>query len=92
MPQPMALIVVSADAKTREKSDLQHSLAETLIAINEELEKHERLQKLIVVREDWTIENGLLTPSLKIKRDPVEKKYQPHYDSWYNHIDLIVIE
>lgn len=92
MPQPMALIVVSADAKTREKSDLQQSLAETLIAINEELEKHERLQKLIVVRDDWTIENGLLTPSLKIKRDPVEKKYQPHYDSWYNHIDQIVIE
>lgn len=91
MPQPMALVVLSADGKGQDKISIQQSLSETLVSINGELEKHERVQKLVVVNEDWTVENGLLTPSLKIKRDPIEKKYQPHYDKWYNHIDDVVV-
>lgn len=92
MPQPIALVVLSADGKTLPKTTIQQSLSETMVTINGELEKHERVQKLVVVKDDWTVENGLLTPTLKIKRDPIEKKYQPLYDSWFNHADDVVVE
>lgn len=43
-----------------------------LDAINRELPQHERLAQLIVVRERWEVDNGFITPSLKIKRNQVE--------------------
>ena len=60
--------------------------------MNPELEKHERVQKLIVLKEDWTIENGLLTPTMKIKRNPIESKYSVQYEPWYNHTEAVVFE
>jgi long-chain acyl-CoA synthetase len=92
MPQPMALVVLSADGKAMDVSVISETLKETLAIVNEKLEKHERLKKIVVVKEDWTVENGLLTPSLKIKRGPIEKKYQPNYESWYSHTVEVVIE
>lgn len=92
MPQPMALVVLSADAKTKDASEINGSLSETLTIVNEKLEKHERLKKIVVVKEDWTVENGLLTPSLKIKRGPIENKYQPSYESWYAYSTEVVVE
>jgi len=92
LPQPMGLVVLSADAKAKERSYLKQSLEHTLALINPELEKHERLHKLVVLKEDWTIENGLLTPTLKIKRNPIEDKYQGQYQSWYHHTENVVFE
>ena len=92
LPQPMVLVVLSADAKGKEISEVKESLEETLKIVNEKLEKHERLHKLVIVKEDWTIENSLLTPSLKIKRDPIEKKYSLHYEKWYAADGYVVAE
>lgn len=92
LPQPIALIILSADGKTKDLIELQQNLTETLVSINTELEKHERIQKLVVIKDDWTIENGMLTPTMKIKRNPIEDKFQPHYDKWYTHTDLVIFE
>lgn len=92
LPQPIGLLVLSVDGKTKDRNMLQQSLVETLQQVNRELEKHERLQKMIVMKEEWTIENGLLTPTMKIKRSPIEDKYQPHYEVWYNQTDTVIFE
>jgi long-subunit acyl-CoA synthetase (AMP-forming) len=49
---------------------------------NATLEEHERLSCLIVVREPWSIENGLLTPTLKIRRSVIEARYMPLAEAW----------
>ena len=92
LPQPIGLVVLSVDGRTKDRDYLKESLSKTLEIINPELEKHERIQKLVVLKEDWTIENGLLTPTMKIKRNPIEDKYSPHYEAWYNHTESIVFE
>ena len=92
LPQPIALVVLSADAKTKPTQEVKQQLAETLTTTNAELEKHERIQKLVIMKDDWTLENGLLTPTLKIKRNPIEDKYQSNYQSWYDHKDAVVAE
>ena len=46
-------------------------------------EGKEHLKKMIVVKEDWTIENEGLTPTMKIKRPSIEKKYQANFELWY---------
>jgi long-chain acyl-CoA synthetase len=36
-----------------------------------------------VVRDQWQVSNGLLTPTLKIKRAAIEKAYEGELDGWY---------
>ncbi|KGK21603.1 AMP-dependent synthetase [Vibrio navarrensis] len=72
--QPIALIVLG-EGTHGHTSQVRKELKETLIAVNQELEAHEKLDHLIVVEEPWSIENGLLTPTLKLKRDQIEQRY-----------------
>jgi long-chain acyl-CoA synthetase len=36
------------------------------------------------MKGDWTVENGLITPTLKVKRNEVEKIHLPKYPTWYH--------
>jgi long-chain acyl-CoA synthetase len=84
VPQPMALVVLSAAGKLKSKEDITSSLSKTLEVVNREIESYERLQAAVVMNSDWTIGNGLLTPSLKVKRNEVEKIYLSRYPHWYS--------
>nr|HMR08082.1 hypothetical protein [Polyangiaceae bacterium] len=57
---------------------------------NSELDQHEQLGFVVVVGEDWTIENGLLTPTMKLKRGAIEDKYKPKAESWSKHKELVI--
>jgi long-chain acyl-CoA synthetase len=65
------------------RAELTSSLEALLDRVNSELEKHERLQFLAVVREEWQTANDFLTPTLKIKREVIEAAYAPFLDQWY---------
>ncbi len=70
---PVAVVVPSAAEASWEAID--SSLETTLREVNDMLESHERLSTIFVVEDPWTIENGLLTPTMKIKRDKLEARY-----------------
>ncbi|WP_426417238.1 AMP-binding protein [Aestuariirhabdus sp. LZHN29] len=72
--QPVAVIVLNEQAREH-TSALEQGLKKTLLAVNAELESHQKLDHLIVSDESWDIDNGLLTPTLKIKRDKLESRY-----------------
>lgn len=42
---------------------------------NKELSKTENVMKFELLADEWTQENGLLTPTLKVKRNKISKKY-----------------
>lgn len=92
VPQPMALIVLSAAGKAKSKEAISDSLTNTLETINKELENYERLEAAVIMKGDWTIDNGLLTPSLKVKRNEVEKIHLPMYPHWYSMNKKVVWE
>lgn len=75
LPQPVALAVLTEHALNQAREAVEHRLKQLLEAINRELPQHERIAQLIVVRERWEIDNGFITPSLKIKRNQVEQFY-----------------
>lgn len=87
-PAPHALVMLSEDARKEletggAKESLDASLQEHLAAINKQLDHHEALQFLAVVKDSWQIENGFLTPTMKIKRQTVEDTYTKMSDEWY---------
>jgi len=51
--------------------------------VNSNLAAHEQLQVIVVAREPWSIENGFLTPTMKLKRARIESAIAPQVDSWY---------
>lgn len=83
VPQPIALVVLSATGKAKSKEELTNSLTQTVELVNKELEAYERLHAVVIMAGDWTVANGLMTPSLKIKRNEVEKIHLPSYPRWY---------
>ena len=44
------------------------------------------------MKEDWSVDNGLATPTLKVKRNAIEKIHQPYYKSWFEQIDTVIFE
>jgi long-chain acyl-CoA synthetase len=85
--QPLALAMLNleaaAKAKTAEgKAELEASLTEHVKAINEHLDPHEQLDCLVVTAEAWTVDNDLITPTFKVKRNRIEDLFAKNYDAW----------
>ena len=92
IPQPILLVVPSEEGKKISKDELSENLLNSIKDINPTLEKHERIEKAVVMKEDWTVENGLMTPTLKIKRSQVEKIHMPMYKSWFDAEEKVIFE
>lgn len=92
IPQPIALVVLSSLGKGKSRQELTASLSATLNHVNEGLESYEKLETAVIMKEDWSIANGLLTPTLKVKRNEVEKIHLPKYPSWYHEKGLVIWE
>ncbi|HTH55756.1 MAG TPA: AMP-binding protein [Cyclobacteriaceae bacterium] len=83
IPQPIALVVLSEAANAKSKEEIRKSLSASLKEVSATVEDYEKLKKAVVMKEEWTIVNGMMTPTLKIKRNEVEKIHLPKYPTWY---------
>jgi len=96
-PQPHALLHLSeADLPKRDdpafRAELEKSLPELMKKVNATVDPHEALQFLVVVKDTWDIENGFLTPTMKIKRDVIEDTYKGKIDGWYASREKLIWE
>lgn len=85
---PIGLCVLSAQDQDRQA--LGASLERWLEQVNQTLDKHERLRRLVVVKDNWVVENGFLTPTLKIKRNVIESTYGPQFQDWSERSEAVV--
>jgi long-chain acyl-CoA synthetase len=88
MAQPIALINLTPEEKVKmaahkhERDHFSKALEELRVAVNDTLDPHEQLACCVVVTAAWTVENNIVTPTLKIKRNELEKHYAPRLLQW----------
>lgn len=82
LPQPIALLVLSEEGRQLDFPDLCAHLETTLTHINPTLKPYERVQRLVVMNEPWTVENDKMTPTLKLKRSVIEKAFGGYFEQW----------
>ena len=75
LKQPILVISPTPAARGKTKDDFESQLTADMEAVNGSLEDHERIAKAIIVKDSWTIDNGIMTPTMKVKRNEVEKRY-----------------
>jgi len=85
--QPLAVLMLNEGAVARSKTaegrtELETGLAAHLKTINSSLDPHEQLDCVVLVTEPWSVDNGFITPTFKVKRNRVEEVYASSYERW----------
>ena len=83
-----ALVVLAEDIRPKIsdpalRAEVETQLAQHLEKVNAGLAEYEQLRMLVIANEAWSIENGYLTPTMKIKRSRIEAAVENQVDSWY---------
>ena len=87
-PATLGLVLLSDELRRQQaagsldKEALAAELSALTQEVNSTLDPHEQLQCLVVVPEVWGIENGFLTPTMKIKRNVIEAHYENRVEEW----------
>lgn len=82
MPQPIALVQLAESAMKGDKGAVEAQLEAARNRVNDQLEAHAKLRGILVVKTPWNIENGVLTPTMKIRRHLLEQKYADIGERW----------
>lgn len=94
MGQPIGLAMLSAhgvEEAANNPDALKANLAEHVAAINAKLDPHEQLDCLVVFNEPWTVDNGFVTPTFKVKRNRVDEVYGAQYEAWADSRQKVIV-
>jgi long-subunit acyl-CoA synthetase (AMP-forming) len=72
------------------RAEIEREMEQVLRRVNAAVADYERLQMMVIAREPWSIENGCLTPTMKIKRSRIEANAEAQIDSWYRRNSAVV--
>ena len=79
-PYLVCLIVLSSEYKNIKNEEIQKEIEK----INKNLSKIEKIKKYFVIKNQFTIENNMMTPTLKLKRYKIIKTYQNELEKLFN--------
>ncbi len=79
-PYLVALIVLNDEFFNITEEKIENEIK----TLNKNLTKIENIKKFFVVKEKFSIENGMLTPTLKLKRYKIVNKYKNNFENLYN--------
>jgi long-chain acyl-CoA synthetase len=85
--QPLGIVMLNLDGITMAKNAEGRKQVETVLAahmdsINDKLDPHEQMDCLVLVTEPWSVDNGFITPTFKVKRNRIEEVYGANYEKW----------
>ncbi len=79
--QPL-LLAVPSELAIKNKDSVSEKLTKVLEEVNGKLDNYKKISNIILVKEDWVPENGMTTPTLKIKRAKIDEKFSDKYAEW----------
>jgi long-subunit acyl-CoA synthetase (AMP-forming) len=87
-PAAYALVVLAEDLRSRVSDPGVRTMVEAELArlredVNRQVADYEHLRMMVVVGEPWSIENGMLTPTMKVRRARIEAAVAPQIEAWY---------
>ncbi len=87
-PAAYGLVVLAEDIRGKvkdaeTKARVEKELGEWLKKVNAGLSGYEQLQMFVIHHEPFSIENGMLTPTMKIKRTKIEEAVKDQLPTWY---------
>lgn len=87
MGQPLGIAMLSPQGLVRAESEagraaLVAELGQHLDDVNARLDPHEQLDALVLIKTPWTVDNGFITPTFKVKRNRIEEVYNAKLDAW----------
>ena len=90
--QPLCLIQLSEIGKNTSREAITKMLTERLDEVNSDLVNYKKISTLIIVKDEWTQQNGIVGPTQKLKRGAIEDKYSQNYLNWHNSSEQVVFE
>ncbi len=72
------------------RSRIENEMAKLLKKVNAAIASYEQLQMLVISQEPWSIENGFLTPTMKIKRSRIEAAVEDKIGEWYQSSKTVI--
>lgn len=82
--QPFIVVILSREGARLPPKEIEQRLADSMAACNAESMKYQKLRKVIVLRDEWTTENEMLTLTLKMKRNVVARIYEERLEPLYD--------
>ncbi len=94
-PAAYAIVQLGEDLRPRMgdpavRAQVQAELERLLDEVNRDLPDYEHLHTIVVTREPWSIENGFLTPTMKMRRNRIEAAVQPLVERWFAQAHKVV--
>ncbi|EJL6390449.1 AMP-binding protein [Vibrio vulnificus] len=81
LPAPI-LLVVPHNFPNFDRDRYERTTKRVIAKMNADLESHEQIKGVLMIKDPWSIDNGILTPTLKIKRHVLEQKYHEVGQNW----------
>ena len=87
-PASYALVVLAEGVRPKLndpafKAEVTEEMTTLLKETNKGLADYEQMKMLVIAKEPWSIDNGCLTPTMKIKRAKIEALVEPDVEKWY---------
>ena len=89
---PILLAVPSEGANSIDKETLKQQLNNKLESVNKDQVSHRKVSTIVIMKEAWTPDNGILTPTMKIKRVKIDEKFMSKYNEWHENSEAIIWE
>ena len=89
---PILLAVPSEGTNSIDKDTLKQQLSNKLELVNKNLVSYRKVSTIVIMKEAWSPENGLCTPTLKIKRVKIDEKFMSKYSQWHENSEAIIWE
>jgi long-chain acyl-CoA synthetase len=90
IPQPIALVNLSEIGLATDKETVTESILESIKQVNGTRANFEKISTAIIQKEAWSVDNGILTPTLKVKRGKLDETYQEDYLNWHEASEKVI--